>query len=270
MATTVFWQSAHVEANAQEAVDARASVGLVPWTGPLVVLAARPLLLIVGQALVALLLRARHKASPWHEAGHWWTVYGTLVDIGCLLAMKHYTRAEGIRLRDLAGPIRLRFGRDLFLGLGYFCLVFPLFVLSGALSHRLLYGPAGIDPGAYLFLPHAMPLWSVVYSLTAWWFIWSPTEEATYQGFALPRVRALTGRTWLAFLIVGFVWAFQHCLLGAIPDARYMLFRTLAFTPGAFAMMAIYWRTRRLAPLIVAHWPMDIAGALMNTLVHFG
>jgi hypothetical protein len=28
--------------------------------------------------------------------------------------------------------------------------------------------------------------------------------------------------------------------------------------------MVCYLRTRRLAPLIIAHWPMDIAAALMT------
>jgi hypothetical protein len=45
-----------------------------------------------------------------------------------------------------------------------------------------------------------------------------------------------------------------------------VLFRFLAFLPGVLAAMTIYWRTRRLAPLIVAHWPMDIVGALMTNL----
>ena len=31
-------------------------------------------------------------------------------------------------------------------------------------------------------------------------------------------------------------------------------------------MTAIYWRTRRLAPLIVVHWPMDSGGALMTNI----
>ena len=79
--------------------------------------------------------------------------------------------------------------------------------------HKLLYGASTADAGAYLVQPHAMPVWAIVYSLSLWWIIWSPTEEATYQAFALPRMRALTGRTWLAFVVVGFVWAFQHSLL---------------------------------------------------------
>jgi len=255
------------EPNAQAAIEARVAVGRIPWMAPLIVTVARPILMIASQGLVALILAGQHRPDAWREAGHWWTVYGTLVDIGCLAGLFVFTRREGIRLRDLLGPIRLRNGKDIFLGLAYFLVVFPLFLIGGIVFHKLLYGATTEDAGAYLLQPHAMPVWAVVYSLSLWWIIWSPTEEATYQAFALPRMRALTGRTWLAFVVVGLVWAFQHSLLPCLMDWRFILFRTLAFAPGAFAMMAIYWRTRRLAPLIVAHWPMDIAGALMMTVL---
>ena len=39
----------------------------------------------------------------------------------------------------------------------------------------------------------------------------------------------------------------------------------MAFVPGVFATILVYLRTRRLAPLIVAHWMMDILGMLMTT-----
>jgi hypothetical protein len=267
MANTALTPLKTEQVNSQSAIEARVAAGRVPWAGPLLLVIERPLLIVGAQAVTALVLFLLHRAAPWHEAGHWWTVYGTLVDIGCLAGMLYFTRREGIRLRDLTGPIRLRWGRDVFLGLGYFLLIFPLFLLGGTLAHKWLYAPGVPDPGAYLVQSHFMPTWAIVYSLSIWWMIWSPTEEATYQAYVLPRLRALTGRVWIAFVIVGFLWAFQHALLPFIPDARYILFRTLAFTPGVLAFMAIYWRTRRLAPLIVAHWPMDIAGALMMTLL---
>lgn len=255
------------EANSQPSIETRAAQGKIPWAGPLIVMLARPILMVAGQGLVALILAALHRPDPWRIAGYWWTVYGTFVDAGCLAAMFWFTKGEGIRLRDLFGPIRLRYGRDVFVGIGYFLLIFPLFLIGGTVFHKLLYGLSPEDAGAYLTQPHAMPLWAVVYSLSLWWIIWSPTEEATYQAYTLPRLRALTGRTWVAFSVVGFVWAFQHSLLPFVADWRFILFRTLAFAPGVLAMMAIYWRTRRLAPLIVAHWPMDIAGALMTMVL---
>jgi hypothetical protein len=253
--------------NSQAAVEHRAKAGLVPWTGVLLVLIARPILIVAAHALTALILFALHRPSPWLAAGYWWTVYGTLVDIGCLCCLFWFTRREGIRLRDLLGPIRLRHGRDIVLGLGFFLLVFPLFVVSGILAHKMLFGPGIHDPGLYLGQPHPMPVWAILYTFGVWWIIWSATEEATYQAYLLPRLRVLSNRTWVTFLVVGFVWAFQHALFPLIPDWRFILFRTLAFVPGALAMMIIYWRTRRLAPLIVAHWPMDIAGAFMMVIL---
>lgn len=252
------------DANSQARIETRAAAGQISWTGPLLLLVARSALLIASQGLMAGILWMRGSASPWHEAGYWWNIYGTLVDVGCLAGMAFFLRREGLRLRDLLGPIRLRHGRDLFLGLGYFVLVFPLFVVSGYLAQRWLYGAAGGNPGDYVFAPHTMPLWALVYSLSVWWMIWSPTEEATYQAYVMPRLRALTGHTWLAFVLVAVWWAAQHAALPFVPDARFVLFRLLAFLPGAAALMAIYWRTRRLAPVVIAHWPMDIAGALMT------
>jgi hypothetical protein len=102
--------AASVQPNSRAAVEARAAQGRISWTGPLLLVAARSVLLIVSQALTALILLALHRPSPWRAAGDWWTVYGTLVDIGCLLGMRCYTRREGLRMRDLIGPIRLRRG----------------------------------------------------------------------------------------------------------------------------------------------------------------
>jgi len=262
-AATESRQVATIEPNSFEAIRERVAAGRISWTGPLLLVTARSFLLIASQALVALILFLRHWQSPWREAGHYWNVYGTLVDIGCLIGLRYFTRHEGIRLRDLIGPIRLRNGRDLLLGFGYFLLVFPFFLGGGILAHKLLYGASPTDPGSYLTLPHYIPLWALFYSLSLWWLIWSPTEEATYQAYVMPRLQALSGRTWVAFVIVGFWWTGQHTALAFIPDPRFIAFRFLAFLPGVLVMMIIYWRTRRLAPLIVAHWPMDIIGSLM-------
>ncbi len=113
---------------------------------------------------------------------------------------------------------------------------------------------------------HPLPIWATVYALTVWWLIWSPTEEITYQAYVLPRLQVLTGHTWIAFVIVGFFWSAQHCALPLILDWRFVLYRFLSFVPGVLALMFFYWRKRRLAPLIVAHWPMDIAAAVASTL----
>jgi len=94
--------------------------------------------------------------------------------------------------------------------------------------------------------------------------IWSATEEMTYQAYALPRLQALTGRSWAGILIVSFWWALQHSFIPLILNWHYVIWRFFAFLPGVMAMTVIYHRTRRLAPLIFAHYLMDISAMLMT------
>lgn len=253
--------------NSAAEIGKRVANGTISWIGPALLVTARTALLLLCQGLLALILFVRHHSVPWREAGDWWAVYGTLVDIGCLIGMRHFTRREGIRLRDLFGPIRMRWGRDVWLGLGFFLLIFPFFLAGSYAARLLLFGATDATVNAHLLRLHALPLWATIYSLSIWWMIWSPTEEMTYQAYALPRFEALSGRTWIAFLIVGFWWAAQHCALPFVPEWKFILFRFLAFLPGVLVAMLVYLRSgRRLAPLIVAHWPMDIAAASITAL----
>ena len=85
----------------------------------LALLPARTLFLIASQALFALIFYLRHDPHHLRTSAAWWSVYGTLADLGCLalLGSRH------------------------------------------------------------------LPLFAMIYSFTLWWFIWSATEELTYQTF---------------------------------------------------------------------------------------
>ena len=253
--------SAATVANLPETLEHAIAQRRLSWTGPLLLTVGRSALILLAQAAVALIFSIRGHADPWSAAAPWWTVYGTLVDIGCLVMLRHFTRTEGVTVRGLVGPVR---PSDLLRGLGFFLVSFPFFVAAGPFFSYLIFGTiqAPLPPG--LLVGRVLPLWGVVYSLSLWWIIWSPTEELTYQGYALPRLRALSGSTWKAVALVSLWWALQHAFLPYLPGVRILLWRFLAFLPGCLVVIAIYLRTRRLAPLIVAHWLMDISGALIT------
>lgn len=107
-----------------------------------------------------------------------------------------------------------------------------------------------------------LPHWAVFYSLIVWAPLWSATEELTYNGYLAPRIASLSGRPWVSFALVGFWWAAQHCFLPLVLDWRFVLWRFLAFVPGVLALMLLYHYTKRLAPVIVAHWLLDLIAAL--------
>ena len=231
------------------------------WTGPLLLLSARTVLLTAFQALAAAALALRHRPYAWTAAGKWWTVYGTLVDLSCLALMWRFIRREGIGFRNLVG--RLRWRRDILAGLGWFAVVFPLLGICLPLTARLIYGNWFPDVDHGVVVP-ALPFWAALYTLSAWWIIWTPTEETTYQAYALPRLEALTNRPVVAVLIVAFCWAVQHCAVPFVFDWRYFVWRVLATFPGILVFVLVYQRTRRLLPLIIAQWPGDIFVAIMS------
>jgi uncharacterized protein len=245
-------------------IEKRVALGRISWTGPITLVMARTFLLLAAQAVLAGVYALRHHPSPWRAAAPWWSIYGTLVDLGCLSLMAWFKRSEGIRFRDLIGTVRMRRGRDVFTGLRYYLLIFPCFVGGSMLSSLFVYGSIGphIAPGQ--LHERALPVWAVIYTLSVWWIVWSPTEETTYQAYVLPRLEALAGRAWVPVAVVSFWWALQHCALPLIPDWRYIVWRFGAFLPGVLVSILIYRRTRRLAPMIVAHWPMDIAAAIFT------
>jgi membrane protease YdiL (CAAX protease family) len=257
-------QDAEMVANSQSQIQTRVEQGTITWTGPLLVVVGRSGLMFVAQGLVAAVLALQGSRTPWLSAGAWWTIYGTLIDLGCLTLMWAFVRREGITLRNLIGPIRWQRGHDVFVGIGLFLLIFPLFVGGGLLSALAFYGTAQVTVYPGILGGRVLPVWAVIYSLSLWWLIWSPTEEMTYQAYVLPRIQALSGRAWIAVTVVGFWWAIQHSFLPFIPDLRLVIWRFVAFLPGVVAFTLVYLRTRRLAPLILAHWLMDISAAVMT------
>jgi len=82
----------------------------------------------------------------------------------------------------------------------------------------------------------------------------------TYNGYVFPRLEALSGRAWVAVLVVAFGWALQHIALPFQLDVQFLLLRVLPAIPFAIIVILIYAKTRRLLPLIVAHWGIQAIG----------
>ena len=247
--------------NSQEVLRDRLASGHIPRFALGSILLARPALAILAQGITLLFFVQRRVPSPTIAVRNWWTVYGTLVDLGCLALLAWLVKREGIRLLDLVGFDKSKLKTDLLLGLGIFVFVFPLTVFGGGmLASRLAYGSLQAELPQWAFI-RALPLLAVLYSRLLWWPIWSFTEELTFQGYALPRLRALTKSTWIPVALVSFCWALQHSFIPWI-NLQHAVYLLLTFLPLTIALPLIYLRVRRLTPLIVGHWLMDLASVL--------
>jgi hypothetical protein len=247
--------------NSPEAAQSRLEEGRIPRFGPILMLCTRPALLLLAQGIVFLLFRQLNVQNAAVAVRNWWSVFGTLVDFGCLGLLIWLTRREGIGLRDLIGFVKSKLKFDIPFGLGIFIVVFPLTVFGGGmLAMLIVYGSLHpvFPEGTYI---RTLPLLAVLYSRILWWPLWSFTEEMTYNGYALPRLVALTRSPWLSVAIVSFFFSIQHSFL-ALADFQYGFYMFLTFIPLTVALELIYLRVRRLPPLIIGHWLMDLSSVL--------
>ena len=239
----------------------RAASGQLTWKWPVMIVFARLFFAIIAQSLIAPLFFSS-APSPYLAAGRWWPVYGVLIDLGCFFLITWRAGKEGLRFRDLINFEPHRLGRDLLLGLVYILWFFPLAMVGILGFSELLYGTHQ-PPSVYSPLPD----WAAVYSLLVFPIIWGLMEQATYQGFALPRLEAVLPNRVFAIALVVFGWGIQHIALPITLDMRFMFFRFLSFIPLAVVMTLIYLRTRRLIPFIVAHWAVDMIGILTGLIL---
>jgi CAAX prenyl protease-like protein len=247
--------------NSAEAIQPRVTEGLIPRFGPLLMLFARSAFILLAQGITYLLFLLLNIPKASVVVRNWWPVYGTLVDIGCLGLMFWLTRREGIRLFDLIGFDIKRLKIEIPLGFGLFIIIFPVTIFGGGMLAQLIaYGKLNPAYPEYTFM-RTLPLLALSYARILWWPIWSATEEMTYNGYALPRLIAITKSRWLSVAIVAFFFSLQHSFL-MLAGFQFGLYMFLAFLPLSVAMVLAYLRIRRLPPLIVAHWLMDLSNVL--------
>jgi uncharacterized protein len=224
-------------------------------------LVSRSAFILLFQGITLLLLRQFSVPNPSVAIRGWWPVYGTLVDFGCLAILFWLTRREGTHIFDLIGFVKSKFFTDFPRGLGIFIIVFPLTIFGGGMLAMLIaYGHLNpvFPENTYM---RTLPLLALLYSRILWWPLWSATEEITYNGYALPRLIAMTKSPWLSVAIVSFFFSIQHSFL-MLAGFQFGFYMFLTFVPLTIAMELIYLRIRRLPPLIVAHWLMDLSNVL--------
>ena len=249
-------------ANLETALLDRKAAGRLSWFGPAIMLFARSIFAVLAQGLVAAIYASRGSPQPWREAAAWFPLYATLIDLGCLATLFWLTRREGIRLTDLFALDRKRLGRDVLLGLALIppCL---FFILAGIYASSLLvYGDLSAPQ---IYSP--LPLWAALYGVLIFPLLWGIVEQTSYNGYLLPRFKALSGSTALAVAIVAFSWSLQHAFMPLTFDPDFMLYRALAPIFQSVFVTLLYFRLRRILPLAVAHWLMDGGSAFASLLL---
>lgn len=208
---------------------------------------------LILQGLTAAFYYLSGNPEPLIAGGHWFTVYGSLIDLICLFLIARQLKKEQQTFRSFFHKNSVSALKTAWTSMLYVVVFLPMSVAGMSIGSWLLYGtpvPQQTMGG--------LPFWAAVYSVTVWPLLWAFAEQVTYQGYALPRLLEIMPHRWMAIVIVAFGWAIQHVALPLSLDWRYMTLRFVSFIPVAFAMMWWYMRSQRLKPFIIAHWVMDL------------
>jgi hypothetical protein len=247
--------------NNPDAIRSRLQLGHIPLYGPWLMLIARPAFALLTYGIALFLFQQLNIPNASVVVRNWWTVYGTLIDFGCLALLFWLTRREQIRLIDLVSFVKSKLKTDILLGLGIFVVVFPICVMGGGMLAGLIaYGSVNPELPQFTFI-RTLPLLGVLYSRILWWPLWSVTEELSYNGYTLPRLKLITKSPWLSVAIVSFFWSIQHSFMPWV-NLQHGLYLFLMFVPLTIALQILYLRVRRLTPCIIGHWLMDLTSAM--------
>jgi membrane protease YdiL (CAAX protease family) len=238
------------------------AVSGLSWWPVILFLPARLVFAFISQSLTAGLFAFGGSTNAWQDATAWWPVYSTITDIFCLFALVWLTHRENLKIIDLVGAK----GKDILKQLAwtpaYLLAVAPTSILASVIT-QAFYGTALPPMIAVVNLPPIGEL----YSLLVWPIIWVITEELVYLGYLLPRMEVLSGKTWIAIVVVIFFWGIQHLAMPFILDEKYLISRVLAAIAAisSFPIVFVLGR-RRLIPLMGVHYIADLATAFLFRL----
>lgn len=235
-----------------------------PW--PMFMVLARTILLLLTSLLMVAGFAAAGQPDPWAAYLPWWPYQVILVNIVTFFLLKWLTRKEGTSLNGLIGYRRSLLKQDLLLSGG---LLIPAFVAGSIGLYGLSFLLWGTMPPGTMFQP--LPMAAALIAAIAFPLTNAVVETTTYMGYALPRLEASTKSQWGALLLAAAGLSIQHVAIPLLLDGRFLIWRLFAFLPLALFVGVVYSRIRRLTPLIIVHFVMDLqlaATVLMVSLPH--
>ena len=128
---------------------------------PIILVFTRFILALTLQLLIAVPYFFTGNINAIEAAGRWFTVYGSLIDIGCLLLIARLIKRENLKLIDLVNIKSHSILKTLKTSIGYLLLFLPMSVVGMSVSSFFLFGtpvPQQTMGG--------IPLWGAIYRVT--------------------------------------------------------------------------------------------------------
>ncbi|AZU60024.1 CPBP family intramembrane glutamic endopeptidase [Neobacillus mesonae] len=201
------------------------------------------------------------------------TVYFTIVNVLCFFLLHHLLKKEGRSIQDLIGFHRKRVIKDILLGILWLFVLYIPFVVTILGTMFVMYGPDLFqhfhtvfigNEEIYTFSRPDWLIWLTACISIIFPFLNAPIEELMYRGYAQPLLIKHYKKVWAGLIIPAVGFALQHMILavsihGAIVYAA-------AFFVWGVGSGVIYHKQKRLFPLIICHFFVNIAFGILPIL----
>lgn len=203
------------------------------------------LFIIVG------LLFAMSTNQTLEQASKWWSVICTICNIITIVLLVIICKSEGTTYKELIGYQK---GQS---KIKYTLLIVVLMLILG------MGGMYGFGFMIYGYVPVTMvqpiPVWYAIINVILLPLTIIFAELPLYFGYSLNRIEKITGSKILSIAYPISFYALQHCFFPLLNDWKYMLFRFLSFLPLLFVLGIVYYKNKKLEPLMIGHGILDLA-----------
>ncbi|MBK1810710.1 CPBP family intramembrane metalloprotease [Clostridium sp. YIM B02505] len=185
------------------------------------------------------------------QASKWWSVICTICNIITIAVLVAICKSEGYSYRKLIGYQK---GQNT---LKYTLLIIIIMLILG------MGGMYGFGFMIYGYVPVTMvqpiPVWMAIINVILLPLTVVFAELPLYFGYALNGIEKITGNKILAIVYPMFFYALQHSFIPLLFDWKHILFRFLSFLPLMCVLGIIYYKKRKLQPLMIGHAILDLA-----------
>lgn len=214
--------------------------------GPFILPLFRSVLFITVGALFAMLTN-----QSLQQASQWWSIICTVCNIITIALLIFICKGDGITYKELIGYQK---------GQGNLKYTFLIVVLMLLLGMGGMYGFGFI---IYGYVPVSMiqpiPIWLALINAVLLPLTIVFAELPLYFGYALNRIEKITGNKTIAIAYPMFFYALQHSFIPLLYDWKHIMFRFLSFLPLMLVLGIIYYKKRKLEPLMIGHAVLDLA-----------
>lgn len=233
-------------------------------------------LLIVVLFLFALLLHLLNIEFHFPFLPDLSAIYFTVVNVICFFILHRILKKEGRSFKDLIGFKTECFVKDVLFGFLWLFVLYIPFAVGIIGTMFIMYGTdflyhfeevfAG-DPEHYSVIRPSWFVWLTASISLLFPFLNAPIEEMMYRGYAQPAFSKHYKKVSIGIFILAVGFAIQHTMLAA--SVQGAIVYAVAFFAWGIGSGIIYHKQKRLFPLLVCHFIVNIAFSVLPIVFIF-